>query len=50
MSRRFAKTVIRFCNFMNGYIGQEITQALVITLLSAPLMLLMMIGMVLLSR
>lgn len=50
MTKRMARNIVRFCDFMNGYIGQEITQALVITLLSAPLMLLMMIGMVLLSR
>lgn len=50
MSRRFAKTVIRFCDFMNGYIGQKIMQALIATVLATPLMLLMMIGMVLLSR
>lgn len=50
MSKRFAKAVIKICDFMNGYIGQEITQALIITLLSAPLMLFVMIGMVLLSR
>lgn len=50
MNRRIAKAIIKVCDFMNGYIGQEITQALIDALLAAPLMLLMMIGMVLLSR
>lgn len=50
MVKRTAKAVVLFCDFMNGYIGQEIQNAVADGIMIAPIIYGMIMMMVFLSR
>lgn len=49
MVKRIANAVIKFCDFMNGYHGKEITEYLISGILLFPFLLLLMMMLVFLS-
>lgn len=49
MRKHIARGIISFCDFMNGYIGQEIERAVICGIVMVPVFVLMGILMILLS-
>lgn len=50
MASQAARKIIALCDFMNGYIGQEITQAFVCALVMVPSVFAFLLSAVFLSR
>lgn len=50
MVKMVARSIMAFCDFMNGYIGQEIQNAVISGLMMAPVLYLMLLMMIVWSR
>lgn len=49
MNKRIARGIISLCDFMNGYIGQEIERVVICAIIMVPVSVLMALVMILLS-